>query len=366
MKCKQCGKTIAHNNKTGYCKSCLPDDLKTHCIKCGIIIKDSHKSGLCKKCSQLGISRNSPESIQKRKETCIKKYGVDNPFKSKEIQEKIKQTNLEKYGVEYSFQSENNKEKSKQTMKEKYGGHSSANIQVKEKLKKTNLERYGVEYTYQSENNKEKSRKTKLERYGSETFNNREKASQTCLERYGVNNAGKAGSFTLSNTLQEKDSEFYRLRAQRASRKISIIINGVYADSSWEENFIKSHSGCVRGPIIEFIDNDNKKRKWLVDFEWEGKLYEVKNPWLLNEENIWPGNSRLKFSLSKELGVRWYLWNPGTWRQPKLDKIEEFKIEENLAKYIVWPGMLEKFFNKKGDKMLYEKEIEKVSSGWTL
>ena len=37
----------------------------------------------------------------KIKNTCLKRYGADNPLQSEEIKEKIKKTNLEKYGVEY-------------------------------------------------------------------------------------------------------------------------------------------------------------------------------------------------------------------------------------------------------------------------
>ena len=39
-------------------------------------------------------------NTNKQKETNLKKYGVDNPFKLKEVQDQIKQTNLNKYGFE--------------------------------------------------------------------------------------------------------------------------------------------------------------------------------------------------------------------------------------------------------------------------
>ena len=46
---------------------------------------------------------NNPE---KNKETCLQRYGVDNPMKNKDIQEKTKQTCLDKYGVETYLKSE--------------------------------------------------------------------------------------------------------------------------------------------------------------------------------------------------------------------------------------------------------------------
>jgi len=62
-------------------------------------------------------------ALERRKQTNLKKFGVENTFQSKEIKEKIKQTNLKKRGVEYASQSE----------------------EVKEKIKQTNLDRRGVE-----------------------------------------------------------------------------------------------------------------------------------------------------------------------------------------------------------------------------
>lgn len=61
-------------------------------------------------------------NITKAKLTCLDKYGVDNPRKSKEVQLKIKQTMLDRYGVEYPLQ----------------------HIEIKEKLKLTNVKKYGV------------------------------------------------------------------------------------------------------------------------------------------------------------------------------------------------------------------------------
>lgn len=104
---------------------------------------------------------------EKRKDTCIKKYGTDNPSKVEIFKEKRTSTMLERFGVENVFQSK----------------------ECKEKIKQTNLENYGVEFISQSEQVKEKTRNTNLERYGftspakSELVKN--KTKQTCLERYG-------------------------------------------------------------------------------------------------------------------------------------------------------------------------------------
>ncbi len=83
--------------------------------------------------------------------------------------EKVKQTNLLKYGVENTSQLQENKDKRKATCLEKYGRVSNLCLsETKDKIKKTNLERYNVEYVSQSENHKNKRKATNLERYGFE------------------------------------------------------------------------------------------------------------------------------------------------------------------------------------------------------
>ena len=53
---------------------------------------------------------------KKSKDTCLKKYGVENPFQSEVIKEKSKKTNLKKTGFEYQSQCSEAKQKAEQTM----------------------------------------------------------------------------------------------------------------------------------------------------------------------------------------------------------------------------------------------------------
>lgn len=169
----------------------------------------------------------SDELKQKRsakaKETFLKKYGVDNPAKSKEVLAKIQKTNLERYGVEYSAQSDIVKGKVKTTNLKKYGVEYSFQAnEVKDKIKATNLERYGVDnpsksdiiktrivesnrknlgvdYPMQSKEVMDKSRITSLEKYGTEYPNQsdivKSKIDASTLEHYGVNRACKLDEF---------------------------------------------------------------------------------------------------------------------------------------------------------------------------
>ena len=169
----------------------------------------------------------SDELKQKRsskaKETFLKKYGVDNPAKSKEVLAKMQKTNLEKYGVEYSAQADVVKEKVKKTNLERYGVEYSFQADlVKGKIKATNLDRYGVDnpsksdvikskivksnrknlgvdYPMQSKEVMDKSRVTSLEKYGTEYPNQsdivKSKIDASTLEHYGVNRVCKLDEF---------------------------------------------------------------------------------------------------------------------------------------------------------------------------
>lgn len=109
------------------------------------------------------IRKSREEIKEKRKQTCLEKYGTDNVSKSNLIKEKIKHVNQERYGAN-SF---------------------TATKEGKEAIAHTKEERYGSS----KYNNIEKNRETKLLRYGDPYFSNREKYKQTMQERYGVDNA---------------------------------------------------------------------------------------------------------------------------------------------------------------------------------
>ena len=88
---------------------------------------------------------------EKRKQTCLKKYGVENVHQSQEVKEKCKQTCLEKYGVDNPAKNEMVKQKTKETNKKFWPDRSNYhNIQ---KMKQTIIERYGsLDNFYQKRN----------------------------------------------------------------------------------------------------------------------------------------------------------------------------------------------------------------------
>jgi hypothetical protein len=177
------------------------------CPVCGNSVKfTSFIKGYHEFCSVKCLS-NSTTTINKRKKTCLKKYGVEHATQSEEIQNKVKRTNLERYGVEYPAQSQEFQNKMKQTCLEKYGvEHPLQSQNIQNKYKQTCLEKYGVENPFQSQERISrhdeiinKAEQTCLKRYGVEypiqSQNIQNKYKQTCLEKYGFEYASQSEEF---------------------------------------------------------------------------------------------------------------------------------------------------------------------------
>jgi len=81
---------------------------------CGEIREISPSKFLCGQQCICGVK-------EKKKQTTLKRFGVEYVTQSEQMQEKTKQTMLKKYGVLYSGQSKEKLEKTKQTMLKKYG-----------------------------------------------------------------------------------------------------------------------------------------------------------------------------------------------------------------------------------------------------
>lgn len=90
---------------------------------------------------------NSDDALEKKRQTCLKNYGTDNPAKSVTIQQKIQKTNSDRYGSKAY-----NRTKGKQTMKEKYGYEYALQVpEIKRKQENTEAfkwETYAKEHDY--------------------------------------------------------------------------------------------------------------------------------------------------------------------------------------------------------------------------
>ena len=81
----------------------------------------------------------------KRKNTCLQKYGVDNPSKVDWVKKKKQNTSKENWNVEQPLAAKQIREKIARTNIEKYGGTApAADAKIRNKMLKSNIERYGV------------------------------------------------------------------------------------------------------------------------------------------------------------------------------------------------------------------------------
>lgn len=118
-----------------------------NCLECGGEVCFSkcygNRKGYNKYCSHsckmrhINLNRSKEESEERKKkirETCIKKYGVEHYFSSKNIKDKKKVTYLKRYGVENPSQIDWVKEKKRETCLINYGVENpsqSSDIQSK-------------------------------------------------------------------------------------------------------------------------------------------------------------------------------------------------------------------------------------------
>jgi hypothetical protein len=183
------------------------------CAASSVYRREKTKETIREKYGEMGLSCQSVR--EKKKETSLRKFGVDNPAKSdvvqrktretwiekyenchplrsEEVKQKIRETCIERYGVDNPWKSSDIQEKSRNTCIERYGVDNAAKSgYVQQKIRATNFKRLGVGCVLQSEETKKKIRETCLEKYGCETppasKEIKNKIHETCLEKYDVN-----------------------------------------------------------------------------------------------------------------------------------------------------------------------------------
>lgn len=195
-------------------------------------------NGYRKFCSRRCVY-DSSKIKNKRKDTCIEKWGVDNPSKSSQVREKVVETNIKKFGHEWATKSDDIKnkiidkfienwgvsnpskikevrERAKETMFERFGVEHAMHSdeikkrvrdkfmknwgvdnpfkikEVRDKAKKTMIDRFGVEYPLQNIDILSKARKTWFSRWGADSSKVTNKRKETCLKRWGVDVASKS------------------------------------------------------------------------------------------------------------------------------------------------------------------------------
>ena len=124
------------------------------------------------------MKENKLDISNKRRETCKRKYGVDNPSKSDTIKQKKKETCYNHYKVNSPLQNEDIKTKFRNTYKEKYIEFPfNKNSTLHESTKNTIMEKYNVDNAMKNKKVADKTSKTLKRRL--------EEYKQKNLEKYG-------------------------------------------------------------------------------------------------------------------------------------------------------------------------------------
>jgi len=258
---------INHNNTKEYYDKWLKKENDDKCKVCGVKITYSNfRYGYKETCS-------IKCSLEKTKQTCLNKYGVEYVSQSKEIKKKKEETCLKNHDVKSGW----NTEKKKQTIKEKYGNENYVNI---EKSKQTCLNKYGVEYFFKTKEFREKVKQTYLNNLGVDNpFKSKEvknKIKYAYIKKYGV-----------ENPLQNK--EIFEKQQKSAFKLKQYKNTDVYYRGSYELDFLEKYydkyPDIINAKSIKYMF-EGKKHYYFPDFYIPSLnlIVECKNSYLAEKD----------------------------------------------------------------------------------
>lgn len=238
-KCATCGKnTTFMNLKIGYCVYCS--------IDCGA---------------------KNPATKDKKKRTCLDRFGETTNLKTQETKDKIKETCLEKYGAENVMQCEAVKARLQETFIKKYGVSSAAKVEsIKAKRINTLIERYGVDNPLKNEDIKNKVRETVREKYGEDSVfkvqSIKEKILKSNIEKYGVSIVAKTAEVKekISAAIRKKFGVDWAMQSPVVRQKSTETCLEKYGvDNVFKSDKIKQKIvGVYREKLVEKIFNGNR------------------------------------------------------------------------------------------------------------
>lgn len=231
----------------------LPEPKK--CEVCNSKIKFlGFSKGYQRFCSRKCYNSKEGKQILKREfeETCLRRFGVDHPWKDKSIFKKCQDTNLKKYGKKCPSQVEEFKEKAHETCIEKYSHDSFLKTEeFKKKSKESNLKRYGAEHPMSNKEIQQKRKASCLESLGVEfplqDKSTLKKTQETNLKRYG--SAVPINNPEFQEKIKKKNLEKYGVEfpsqndvVKQKTRETCLRRFGKVSNLATKENMKKSHS----------------------------------------------------------------------------------------------------------------------------
>lgn len=228
--------------------------------------------------------------LQRSKETSLKKYGIDNPFKDVA---KMTQARKEKLGVEHALQRKDLLKKSQDTLEQHYNVRTTFKSQeILAKKDKTNLERWGTIHPTQNLEVKNKIVETNLKKWGyvSTSLNPeiKKKQQDTLEKNYGV----RVSPFA-SKEIQEKarqtnkqkyGEEIYRKSQDfKDKQKQALSIVGKDGLTGLERRIKTYKENCLLKHGVENYTQIHIKNKDLLNEEYVKANFIKDNVFLLHE-----------------------------------------------------------------------------------
>ena len=196
-------------------------------------------SYVCQNCSTIKQNRtvkqkynvfniSQIESVkEKKKETCLKHFNVENPMQSNDIKENYKNIIYNKYGVDNISQCVDIKNKKEETFLRHFGvDNPMKNYDIKERAKSSYIEKYGVSNPMQNNMVKNNFKQSFLNKYGVEyplqILEAKEKMVNSFLRKYGVSNPMQ------SPEIRAKANETLCKNGTQKTSKQQIYLHSIY------------------------------------------------------------------------------------------------------------------------------------------
>lgn len=216
---------------------------------------------------------------KRREETCLKKYGVENVFKNETIKDKQKKAVFKKYGVENVFKNEDIKKKIRKTNKSKYGvEYTQQNQDCKDKTVETNIRKYGKPYYTQTKEYLEKSRKTNLKNCGYTHFSKTPKGKTQFIKNVGQTSQPELEIQKFLNSFGYNFNKNYKIIPGQEidlyddQLKIGIEYCGIYWHS---EKFLKDKNKHLNK--LKLCEEKDVRLITIFEDEWINRKTMVKN-----------------------------------------------------------------------------------------
>jgi hypothetical protein len=282
------------------------------CKICSKVIFKERVKNTC----MLKYGAENPFSSSKIREkitkTFIEKYGYNTPSKSIDVIDKIIQTNIKKYGEVSPLKNQEIKYKLKQNYLLKYGVDNPRKLkQTLDKQKETNLIKYGCENQFQNEEIKTKIKNTNLEKYGvqfpSQSQHIKDKIKNTIIEKYGCENAMQNSDImekSLKMSYKVKEYIFHSGRKERIQGYEHFALDELTRNNISEDDIVL---GPKNVPVIWYLDEFAKKHRHYVDIYVKtlNKCIEVKSVWTFNNNK---SIVLKKQETAKTLGLNYEIW----------------------------------------------------------